>query len=240
MQNAGWVERNETLMLQESRKGCPMTWKSKIGEFDPGEIPPEAVAMGAALLAGGGVLVYPTETFYALGAVPSINSAVDRIFAIKGRDEGKPLPLIASGKEAVSSAVSGWPEAADKLARAFWPGPLTLILPASPSLPGALHAGTGKVAIRVSGHPVATLLAESAGGLLVSTSANRSGGLPPAGPEEMDAVLLSLVDGFINAGNLPGGLASTIVDVDVFPPRLVREGAVDRETVRRVLSGLLD
>jgi len=84
-----------------------------------------------------------------------MGEAVDRIFSVKGREAGKPLPLIGSGKEAVLDAVSDWPEAAERLAGAFWPGPLTLVLAASSSLPASLHAETGKVAIRVSSHPVA-------------------------------------------------------------------------------------
>lgn len=183
------------------------------------------------------MVVYPTETFYALGAAPFLSQAVDKIFSIKGRDPGKPLPLIASRKEAVLRAVSSWPEAAEKLARLLWPGPLTLVLPASTALPEALHAGTGKVAIRISSNPVASLLAESAGGLIVSTSANRSGEKAPRRPEEIDAGLLSSADGFIDAGDLPGGLPSTIVDVSVFPPRPAREGAIEWDTVKRALFG---
>ncbi|MFZ2448229.1 MAG: L-threonylcarbamoyladenylate synthase [Syntrophobacteraceae bacterium] len=218
------------------KEGLSVDPKPRIWKSGPDKTPREVLAEAASLLARGGVVIYPTETFYALGAVPLMGEALDRVFSVKGREAGKPLPLIGSGKEAVLNAVSGWPEAAEKLAGAFWPGPLTLVLPASSSLPSALHAGTGKVAIRVSSHPVAVLLAEGCGGLLVSTSANRSGEPPPSRPEEIHPDVLARADGFIDAGNLAGGFPSTIVDVAVFPPRLLRAGAVGWDEIRRVLA----
>jgi len=205
----------------------------KIWKIAPGKIPPGSISEGAALLAEGGVVVYPTETFYALGAIPFMEVAVDRIFSMKGRDSSKPLPLIASRRESVLIAVSYWSDAAEKLASLFWPGPLTLVLPASPKLSPLLHAGTGKVAVRISSHPVAALLAESAGGLLVSTSANRAGEKPPCHTEEMDSNLLLSADGLIDSGELPGGLPSTIVDASASAPRLIRKGTIGWETIQR-------
>ena len=121
-----------------------------------------ALRDAASILRSGGLVVYPTETFYALGAMPEIAKAVEMVFEKKGRDFTKPLPLIASDREAVLSAASEWPESAEALARVFWPGPLTIVIQASASLPPVLHAGTGKIAIRVSSHPVASLLARAA------------------------------------------------------------------------------
>ncbi len=186
----------------------------------------------------GGLVIYPTETFYALGAVPALATALEKVFTAKGRDAGKPLPLIASGLADVLKAVSAWTDAARSLAEAFWPGPLTLVLPASSSLPAVLHAGTGKIAVRISSHPAATLLAKRSGGLLVSTSANRSGDPPPRTPEEISPELLCVSDGLIDAGTLPGGLPSTIVDVSVFAPRLVRKGKISWEEVENVLAAI--
>ncbi|MHC1725353.1 MAG: L-threonylcarbamoyladenylate synthase [Syntrophobacteraceae bacterium] len=189
-----------------------------------------------SLFREGGLAVYPTETFYALGGVPSLTEVSARIFEIKGRDFRKPLPLIASGREAVMRAVSAWSEAAERLANAFWPGPLTLILPAAPSLPPLLHAGTGKVAIRISSHPLASSLAGAAGGLLVSTSANSAGEPPPDTPGMIPDRLLKQVDAFLVAGDLAGGFPSTIVDVTVHPPVLVRGGRIGWDEILNALG----
>jgi len=205
-------------------------------KIDPSEIRPETVWDAASVLRSGGVVVYPTETFYALGAIPAIAEAVDRVFEIKGRDFTKPLPLIASDRQAVLGAASEWPESAEALARIFWPGPLSIVIPASPSLPAALHAGTGKIAIRVSSHPVAALLAQAVGGLLISTSANRAGEPPPSSSGAVAQELLLSVDAFLDAGDLPGGLPSAIVDVTVRPAELVRAGKIGWKEIRRALE----
>lgn len=203
-----------------------------------GGIFPEALLEEAAsILKRGGLVIYPTETFYALGAVPTLPEAVGNVFAAKGRAPGKPLPLIAADAEAARGAVLAWPEAAEKLAGRFWPGPLTLVLPAAHFLPPVLHGGTGKIAVRVSSHPVASLLARFAGGLLVSTSANPSGKPPPDGPEAISEDILARVDGLVEAGVLAGGFPSTVVDVSRLPPTLVRTGRIDWEKICGVLTG---
>ncbi|MEM5789080.1 MAG: L-threonylcarbamoyladenylate synthase, partial [Syntrophobacteraceae bacterium] len=171
------------------------------------------------------------------GGTPLCTGVVDKVFAVKGRGPEKPLPLIASSREAALSAVSEWPVLANVLAETFWPGPLSLLLPVSSSIPSELHRGTGKVAIRISSHPVATLLAFSAGGILISTSANRSGEPPAFRPDEISREILERVDGFLDAGILSGGLPSTIVDVALSRPRLVRAGALEWDLIARAASG---
>lgn len=206
------------------------TWKVDAGA------PSSALLEAASILAHGGLVIYPTETFYAMGAIPVLPDALALIYKIKGRQTGKPLPLIASSMKAVFSSVSRWPHSADVLAEAFWPGPLTLVLPAASSIPPVLHAGTGRVAIRISPHPIATSLAELAGGVLVSTSANRSGAPPPDNPKNLSPALLKGVEGLIDAGRLCGGLPSTIVDVTRTPPVLLRAGALDWTDINRALA----
>ncbi len=210
--------------------------KSGTFKIDPAAIGPEMLGRAASILREGGVVVYPTETFYAIGAVPANTQAVKRVFGIKGRDFRKALPLIASDRRAVLDAASGWPEAAEALARTFWPGALSILLPAAPFLPHAVHAGTGKIAVRISSSPLAALLARAAGGLIVSTSANRSGEPAPSSPGAIDGELLESVDAFFDAGHLPGALPSTIVDVCVRPAALVRTGRIPWEEIRRVLD----
>ena len=191
----------------------------------------ESFERAAAVLSREGVLIYPTETFYGLGGDPRMEPVVDRIYRIKGRDSGKALPLIASDLPAARKAVSLWPETAERLAAAFWPGPLTLLLPAAPSLPPALHAGTGSIALRISSHPLARALAERAGGLLIATSANRSGEPACRRVVDIPAALAALVDVVIDGGELPGGLPSTIVAVTPSGIELVRSGCISFEDV---------
>lgn len=212
--------------LPDESRSIPPMWK-----VDPLGFDPEILARALTLLAGGGMVVYPTETFYGLGAHPMDEDAVRRIFAVKGRESAKALPLIAAGREAVFRAVSAWPRAAEALARSFWPGPLTLLLPASGDLPSILHAGTGKIAVRISSHPVARALSTGLGGLIVSTSANPAGGAACRSVEEIPALLLARVDGVVDAGALPGGMPSTIVDLTCVPARLVRAGCLPWESI---------
>lgn len=191
----------------------------------------ERLEQAAAWVNRGGVILYPTETFYGLGGHPLMDQAVERIYRIKGRDTAKALPLIASNVAAVRRAVSNWPEVADRLAEAFWPGPLTILLPAAPSIPPPLHAGTGNLAIRVSSHPVAQALAERAGGLLIATSANRSGEPACRRVADLPRELIAEVDDVLDAGVLPGGLPSTIVAITPSDLVLVRAGCISFEDV---------
>lgn len=214
-------------------------FKGSIWNVRPQAPDAEVIEQAASVVRKGGVVVYPTETFYGLGAHPFLEKAIERVYRIKGRDFEKPLPLIASDMTAVRLAVSQWPESAERLARAFWPGPLTLVLSASPHLPPALHARTGKIAVRISSHAVARSLADAAGGLLISTSANRSGDPPCRNPDELPSSLLGLTDGLLHGGNTPGALPSTIVDIGHMPrepARLVRLGCVSWEDIERTIG----
>ncbi len=194
------------------------------------------IMTAASALAEGGVVIYPTETFYALGGDPNSESAVNRIFVLKGRDFSKPLPLIASDRSAILRVVSRWPVKAEVLAGAFWPGPLSMLLPAADSVSPLLHARTGRLAVRISPHPVAASLAKGLGGLIISTSANLSGGPACRRLDEIPTALLEGVDAVISAGDPLGLLPSTIVDLTETPPRLVRQGAISWEAVRHALG----
>ena len=185
------------------------------------------------------MIIYPTETFYGLGGNPKLPQAVERIYRVKGREFSKPLPLIASNLAAVYEAVSEWPILAEKLARAFWPGPLTLILPAAAHLLPQLHGASGKIGIRVSSHPVAQALAAAAGGLLTATSANQTHQPAFQTPAGIPAEFLALVDGLVDGGPTGvdwGNLPSTIVDACAFPPTLIRTGCITWERVLQVIG----
>jgi L-threonylcarbamoyladenylate synthase len=187
----------------------------------------------------GGVVAYPTETFYGLGADPFQEKALERVYAIKGRDFGKPLPLIASDIASARGVAGDWPLLADRLAERFWPGPLTLVVEASARLPVLLHAGTGKIAVRVSPHGAARALAAGLGGAIVATSANRAGEPARDDPRRLSSTILSGVDGLIDAGKTVGGRPSTMVDATVSPPRLLRAGALRRAEVEEFLKSRL-
>lgn len=189
------------------------------------------------MLKRGGVVIYPTETFYGLGADPFSTAALLRVYEIKERLLDKPLPLIASDVAAVRRITVGWNMSVELLVRAFWPGPLTLILTAAPALPSLIHAGSGKIAVRVSSHPVAGALAAAVGGVLTATSANIAGSKPVKNPERIPRDLLSRVDGVLSSGRLPGNLPSTILDVSDPTPRVVRKGCLPIEKIVRTLEG---
>jgi L-threonylcarbamoyladenylate synthase len=195
----------------------------------------DRIARAADVLRGGGVLAYPTETFYGLGALASDRAAVARLVAAKLRPDGKPLPLLAADLSQVAQVVARLEPAAQRIADALWPGPLTLVLPAATGLAPEIPAGTGTVAIRVPGSDVARRLARLAGGAIVSTSANLSGEPPPAAARDLSPPLLARIDGVLDAGPAPGGLPSTIVVLEGGEPRLLREGPVSLERVRAVL-----
>jgi L-threonylcarbamoyladenylate synthase len=174
----------------------------------------------------GGIVAYPTETFYGLGVKFDIEQSLKKLYEIKQRPKDKAMPLIISEKRLLISIASSINSAAESLIDGFWPGPLTLLVPAKENISEWLTAGTRKIAVRVPGESFALELARHAGFPITSTSANISG-LPPARdtatirkyfPDDIDLI----VDG----GETPGGLPSTIVDTTGNVIRIVREGAI--------------
>jgi L-threonylcarbamoyladenylate synthase len=188
------------------------------------------IAAAGAALRRGAIVVYPTETFYGLGALARHEPALERLARAKLRPVGKPLPLLAADLAQVAEVAVLTGRAA-RLAAALWPAALTLVLPARPGLPDAVTAGTGTVGVRVPGSAVARALARAAGGALVSTSANLAGGPPPTRTAELDPALVAQVDHVLDGGPTPGGLPSTVVAVEADGLRLVRAGAVPFERV---------
>jgi len=186
------------------------------------------VAEAAAVLRRGGVIAYPTETFYGLGALAADASAVERLVAVKGRPDGKPLPLLGATIGQVE-AVAELTPLARRLAAACWPGPLTLVVPARPGLHPAIGGDSGggaTVGVRLTSSPVAAALAAAAGGALVATSANLAGQPPAASAAELDPTLVARLDLVLDAGPAPGGLPSTVVAVTGEALVLLRAGAI--------------
>jgi L-threonylcarbamoyladenylate synthase len=195
-----------------------------------------SLVVAASVLDRGGVIAFPTETVYGLAADPASSAAVDRVFALKGREAGEALPLIAADIDAARSVAAVWSPLAAALAARFWPGPLTLVVPANEAeVVARARAGRGTVGVRVSSHPVARALAAvSPAGVITATSANTSG-TPPHATAGAVAAALREVDLVVDGGDAPGGPASTIVDVSAAEPRLIREGPI---AFARVLESL--
>jgi L-threonylcarbamoyladenylate synthase len=189
----------------------------------------------ASDLNGGAVAAYPTETFYALGAAAFSPGAVRRIFKLKERDLSKPLSFIVPGLDMVRDLTSSLPSMFAALAGEFWPGPLTLVLPASAGLPEHLLGPGRTIAVRVP--PLAWLraLVEELAGPLTATSANLAGQPELADPTEVTAFFKGRVDLVIDGGPAPGGLPSTIVDLAGASPRVLREGRIPAAQIEAVL-----
>ena len=186
------------------------------------------------VLRSGGVLALPTETFYALAVNPFDPAALARLFALKARPAAKPVLVLIAGPEMLFQTVREVPAAALPLMAAFWPGPLTLILPARLDLPPLLTGGTGTIGLRQPRQDLVCRLMAALGLPLTGTSANRSGQEPLATAAAVARELGGEVDLILDAGPCPGGLPSTIVDVTVSPPRLVRAGALATSAIQEL------
>ncbi len=189
----------------------------------------------AATMLAGGVVVYPTETFYGLGCLPSDPDASRRVCKIKGRAD-KALPLICGSVEAARRVVE-FNAAAELLARRFWPGPLTLVLPSRMNYPMWVTHGKKTLAVRVSSNEVARRLASMSAGVIVSTSANKTGEEPPRTAKEAADQIGREVDVVVDGGMTPGGKPSTILDLTSDELWILRSGPVTGRQIREALRG---
>lgn len=192
-----------------------------------------SVRRAAGLLRDGGLVAFPTETVYGLGANALDPPAVARVFAAKGRPAANPLIVHVAHVEQVAAVAADFPPAAKRLAAAFWPGPLTLVLPKTLRLPDAVTAGGPTVAVRIPAHPIARALLYAAGVPVAAPSANRSGRLSPTTAAHVEAGLADLV---LDGGPCPGGLESTVVDVTGPVVRLLRPGLVTTAELEAVVG----
>jgi L-threonylcarbamoyladenylate synthase len=202
----------------------------------PAESPDAAViARAVEVLRAGGVVAYPTDTLYGLAVDPRWADAASRLYAAKGREASVASPLVAASIDQVrEAAIVG--ERERRLAEAFWPGPLTIVMPARPAVSPSILGGGTTVAVRVPSHAVARALCAAFGFPLTATSANWSGQPPAASAADVVSAFPSGVDLLIDAGAAAGGLPSTIVEFGPSGPRLVRAGAVPWERVLRSLE----
>lgn len=190
------------------------------------------IAGAAAILRAGGVLAYPTETFYGLGADAGNAAAVERIFTIKGRLADNPIALIAGdGADDINRFTASVSATARRLMQAFWPGPLTLLFPAAAEVLPCLTAGTGRIGMRVSSHPIAAALVKALGRPLTATSANFAGEKACLTAAQVYESLGRELDAIIDGGPAWGEQGSTILDTTLEPPVVIREGAVPAERI---------
>jgi L-threonylcarbamoyladenylate synthase len=198
-----------------------------------------AIAAAAACLAAGGLVAFPTETVYGLGADACNGEAVARLYAAKGRPAFNPL-IAHVGSVAAARQLAVFNADAERLAAAFWPGPLTLVLPRRLDCPVAelALAGLDSLALRVPAHPLAQALLAAFGGPIVAPSANRSGHVSPTGAAHVLADLRGRIDMLLDGGPCPVGVESTIVGC-LDGPTLLRPGGVAREAIERVLGRAL-
>jgi L-threonylcarbamoyladenylate synthase len=195
----------------------------------------------ARVVQAGGLVVYPTETFYAVGCLATLHASVQRVVAAKGRPDGKPLPLIISDWDMAARFVR-LEGGARELARAFWPGSLSIVLEVDPAVSPLARDRNGRSAVRMCPHPVAAGLCREAGTPLVSSSANISGRPPASRPERLDPELLHAAGALvIDAQPWPaGGRPSTLVEVVPGGVRVLRQGAVSVNSIAEAGFHVLD
>jgi L-threonylcarbamoyladenylate synthase len=197
----------------------------------------DSLSQAVEALKGGDVIVFPTETFYGLGADAFDHSAVEKVVSLKGRSPESPIAVIIGDEKALESIVTEIPPEARKLIEHFWPGPLTLILPAKQGLPQALLNPRGGIGVRISGHPLATRLTREFGRPLTATSANPTGKKPARTLTEARAYFSNHIEVFVDGGKLGGKRGSTVAEVVGNQLRIIREGEIDSEKLEEVLPG---
>ncbi len=207
---------------------------------DPLRPDPATIRRAADILRAGGLVAFPTETVYGLGANALDPAAVARIFVAKGRPADDPLIVHILESAALAPLVTLVPSVAVRLAEAFWPGPLTLVLPRSGVVPDAVTAGFDTVAVRAPSHPVARALIRAAGTPIAAPSANPFGRTSPTTAAHVVADLGGRVDVVLDGGSCTIGVESTVVDCTTEPPRVLRHGGVSLEDLRAIVPDIVD
>ena len=204
-------------------------------DFEQPDTSSKAIKNIQSVLNSGGVIAFPTDTFYGLGADPFNPDALSRIFQIKQRPAEKPLLVLIHSLDQLADLTQEVTDSARQLMERFWPGPLTLIFKAAARLPDALTAGTGTLGIRLPGHPFTRRLLETLDRPLTAPSANISNAQEPKTAQQVENTLGEKLNLIVDGGPAPGGKVSTILDTTSNPPILIREGALSRSDLESVL-----
>jgi L-threonylcarbamoyladenylate synthase len=190
----------------------------------------------ARILMGGGLVAFPTESFYGLAANAMDEDGIRRIFSVKERQDKNPVLILIPCLDMLDTLVSEIPATAKELIRRFWPGGLTMVFHAGPGISSLLTANTGKIGIRLSSHPIATALTRNAGVPITGTSANLSGQPPCTNPEDVIDSIGERIDLIIDSGKTFGGKGSTILDVTTQPPSILREGMISPSEIKKIVA----
>ena len=194
-----------------------------------------ALKTAQKVILSGGVVAFPTESFYGLAVNAMDEEAIQRLFLIKKRRSDHPVLILIPADDVLDQYVAHIPENAHKLKKRFWPGGLTMVFKAGPLISPLLTAGTGKIGIRLSEHPIATALAQAVGVPITGTSANISGQPACLNAREVFYSMWKKVDLILDGGETRGGKGSTILDVTINPPKVLREGIVYGEHLKAFL-----
>ncbi|MBI1915167.1 MAG: threonylcarbamoyl-AMP synthase [Planctomycetes bacterium] len=197
------------------------------------------IARAAEVLRRGGLVAFPTETVYGLGANALDAAAVRRIFEAKGRPANNPIIVHVAEVEQARQLVAVWPLVGERLAVRFWPGPLTLVLPRRDMVPDIVTAGGPTVAVRMPAHPVSLALIRAAGLPIAAPSANRSTQLSPTRAEHVLHAMQGRIDLLLDGGPTSGGLESTVLDLTSAPPRLLRLGLITRSEIEAIIGPIV-
>lgn len=189
-----------------------------------------------AALRRGEIIVFPTETLYGLGADALNLTAVEKIFELKGRDSANPIPLLVADRRMLDIVVAEVPPLAEKVITKFWPGPLTIVLPARKNIPGLLLNSSGGVGVRISSQPIANKLINQLGRPLTATSANPSGKPGARTVEEAKRYFAGKIDIFVNGGELPSKTGSTVIEIRKDSLAIIRAGEIGRAELQRVIG----
>jgi L-threonylcarbamoyladenylate synthase len=192
------------------------------------------IMLAAQIVRRGGLVVYPTETVYGLGCDPFNNEAVKRILDVKG-ERKKPLPILAASVGDADKIAFISPNG-KRLAAKFWPGPLTLVFPKKPDFPDVVTFGWDSVGLRIPDNDVALHLIRLSGGLLIGSSANRTGEEPPRAVQEISGELKEMVDVVLDGGAAAQGMPSTVADLTSEEPRILREGPISLKEILDALA----
>ncbi|MBL9124548.1 MAG: threonylcarbamoyl-AMP synthase [Planctomycetaceae bacterium] len=209
---------------------------TRVLPVDPLDPEPDAIAAAAGVLRAGGLVAFPTETVYGLGAAALDAGAVERIFLAKGRPATNPVIVHVADLSQLEQVVDVWPESAARLARRFWPGPLSLVLPRRPEVPDVVTAGGATVAVRMPAHPVAAALIRAAGVPIAAPSANRSLRISPTTAEHVLTTLADRIELVLDGGSCPRGIESTVLDLTTDPPTLLRPGLITASELSEILG----
>src|SRR5262245_9391298 len=188
------------------------------------------------ILKGSGVIVFPTETLYGLGADALDEAAVEKVFQLKGRDPRNPIPVLVADQEMLHTLVPQVPTTAQKLINRYWPGPLTLVLPGRKNIPKYLCNSFGGVGVRISSQPIAASLVNRLGRPLTATSANPSGKEPARTVQDAERYFAPRVELFVDGGTLTSKTGSTVVEVIEDCIRIIRQGEIGASELQRFLG----